>query len=78
LMVDLNASNAKLRDRAARIVATLTGLDREASFQLLEEAGGAVKTAVVMNLMKRDKLSAEELLTHCGGRLDRALQLEKA
>ena len=29
LMVDLRATNAKLRDRAARIVATLTGLDRE-------------------------------------------------
>ena len=45
LMVDVRATNAKLRDRAARIVATLTGLDRAASFALLDRAGGAVKTA---------------------------------
>ncbi|MFH0765886.1 MAG: N-acetylmuramic acid 6-phosphate etherase [Calditrichota bacterium] len=73
LMVDLRATNSKLRDRAARIVTILTGLDREASFQLLEEAGGAVKTAVVMRLTGRDRISAEEHLASCGNRLYKAL-----
>lgn len=49
LMVDLRATNAKLRDRAARIIATLTDLDRDASLQLLEKADGEVKTAIVMH-----------------------------
>lgn len=70
LMVDLRASNAKLRDRAARIVATLTGLDRPAAFALLDQAGGAVKVAVVMQRLALDRASAEERLARAGGRLN--------
>lgn len=73
LMVDLRASNAKLRDRAARIVGTLTGLGRAASFALLDQAGGVVKTAVVMQRRGVDRAQAEALLSRHGGRLDRAL-----
>jgi N-acetylmuramic acid 6-phosphate etherase len=73
LMVDVRATNAKLRDRAARIVATLTGLSREASFELLERAGGAVKTAVVMQRLGLGREAAERRLAHAKGRLDAAL-----
>lgn len=73
LMVDLRASNEKLRDRAARIVETLTGLSREASFELLTRAGGAVKTAVVMHRKTLDRTQAEEALSRGGGRLEAAL-----
>jgi N-acetylmuramic acid 6-phosphate etherase len=73
LMVDVRATNAKLRDRAARIVATLTGLSREASFELLQRAGGAVKTAVVMQRLGLDRESAERRLRDVKGRLDAAL-----
>ncbi len=73
LMVDLRATNDKLRDRAARIVATLTALDREASFALLDKAGGAVKTAVVMHRLELDRGAAEARLRGCGGRLGKAL-----
>lgn len=69
LMVDLRATNDKLRDRAARIVSTLTGLDREASFALLDGAGGAVKTAVVMHHLELDRGAAEARLGACAGRL---------
>lgn len=69
LMVDLRATNDKLRDRAARIVSTLTGLDREASFALLDQAGGAVKTAVVMHHLGLDRGQAEARLGACAGRL---------
>jgi N-acetylmuramic acid 6-phosphate etherase len=74
LMVDLRASNIKLRDRAARIVATLTDLPREQAFQWLDKAGGHVKVAIVM--IKKN-LSAEEaraLLAKTGGRLRAALE----
>jgi N-acetylmuramic acid 6-phosphate etherase len=73
LMVDLRATNAKLRDRAARIVSTLTGLPRGAAFLLLDEAGGTVKTAVVMHRFTIDRADAEARLAAVHGRLDLAL-----
>lgn len=73
LMVDLRATNDKLRDRAARIISTLTGLTREQSFALLELAGGTVKTAVVMHAHGTTREDAERKLGEAGGRLDRVL-----
>ena len=73
LMVDLRATNDKLCDRAARIIATLTGLSREASFHLLERAGGVVKTAVAMERLGIDREEAEARLQREHGRLDRVL-----
>jgi len=73
LMVDVRATNAKLRDRAARIVATLTGLSREECFELLERAGGAVKTAVVMQRLELGREAAESRLEAAAGRLGSAL-----
>lgn len=51
LMVDLNPSNIKLRDRAIRIVCEITGVDRETAKKALEEEGWAVKT-VCLKLRK--------------------------
>lgn len=62
LMVDLRATNDKLRDRAARIIAELTGLERGACFTLLDGAGGRVKVAVVMHRYSCDAACAEGLL----------------
>lgn len=45
LMVDLNPSNVKLRDRAVRIVRELTGCDAPAARAALEESGWVVKAA---------------------------------
>jgi N-acetylmuramic acid 6-phosphate etherase len=73
LMVDMRATNAKLRDRAARIVSTLTGLSRDESFALLDRAGGSVKTAVVMQRRAVDSAAAEKMLAEAGGRLERVL-----
>jgi N-acetylmuramic acid 6-phosphate etherase len=56
LMVDLRASNLKLRDRAIRIVCILTGVDRQRADCLLDRAGDHVKVAVVM---QRKSLSAD-------------------
>jgi N-acetylmuramic acid 6-phosphate etherase len=73
LMVDVRATTAKLRDRAARIVATLTGLERSASFAALERAEGSAKVAVVMERLGLDRNAAESRLTAVAGRLDRLL-----
>jgi N-acetylmuramic acid 6-phosphate etherase len=73
LMVDVRATNAKLRDRAARIVSTITGATRDEAFALLDGAGGSVKTAVVMRARGLDRAAAEARLAEAGGRLDAAL-----
>jgi N-acetylmuramic acid 6-phosphate etherase len=74
LMVDLRATNDKLRDRASRIVGTLTGLARPDALALLDRAGGRVKVAVLMHRQRVDAAEAERLLDAGGGRLDRALR----
>jgi N-acetylmuramic acid 6-phosphate etherase len=46
LMVDVQAANAKLRERAVRIVGELTGADRTAAQQALEQSDWVVKSAL--------------------------------
>jgi N-acetylmuramic acid 6-phosphate etherase len=46
LMIDLNPANVKLRDRAVRITAALTGADAGAAREALEKAGWVVRAAV--------------------------------
>ncbi|MDX2114301.1 MAG: N-acetylmuramic acid 6-phosphate etherase [Planctomycetota bacterium] len=73
LMVDLRATNDKLRDRAARIVSSLTGLERAASLELLDRARGSVKHAALMHAWRADFDNAERRLAAAGGRLRDAL-----
>lgn len=69
LMVDLRASNAKLRDRAARVISTLTSLPRTDSLELLDRAGGSAKVAVAMHLLNSGPEQALRALDRAGGRL---------
>lgn len=69
LMVDLKASNAKLWDRGARIISTLTKLDKPVAMDLLKAADGHVKSAVVMHFRKVSLPEAQKLLEAAGGRL---------
>lgn len=55
LMIDLRATNDKLRDRAARIVSAVTGVGREEALQMLDEAGGSVKGAIAMRVPTRSR-----------------------
>src|SRR6478672_8741527 len=48
LMVDVQVGSEKLKDRARRIVAVVTGLDYDASDKLLRRAHWNVKAAIVM------------------------------
>ena len=47
-MVDVRATNQKLRKRAVHIVQDITGVDEITATQKLEEAGFEVKPALVM------------------------------
>lgn len=50
LMVDVRPTNAKLIDRARRIIRTATGCDADTAATALERADGHAKTAIVMIL----------------------------
>jgi N-acetylmuramic acid 6-phosphate etherase len=69
LMVDVRPTNAKLRDRAVRIVTTLTGLPRAGAAALLESAGGDVKAAIVMYRLGMGRDDAGRRLHAVAGRL---------
>jgi N-acetylmuramic acid 6-phosphate etherase len=73
LMVDLRATNAKLRDRSRRIVSEVTGLDRRAGAGLLARAGGAVKVALVMHFRRIGRQAAQRLLERHRGVLRAAI-----
>lgn len=75
LMVDLRASNDKLWDRGARIIATLTGLDRRQSLDLLKQADGHVKAAIVMQKRTVDLSTAQKLLDTSRGQLREAMDV---
>ena len=69
LMVDLRATNQKLRDRSQRIVADLTNLPQSQSAELLNQCGGEVKTAIVAALKEVPPDEARRLLSRCHGHL---------
>jgi N-acetylmuramic acid 6-phosphate etherase len=73
LMVDLRASNQKLRDRAARIVCTLTGASRDVAMASLDQCDGHVKVAIVMIKRHVTPDDARELLDRAQGQLRTAL-----
>jgi N-acetylmuramic acid 6-phosphate etherase len=73
LMVDLRATNEKLRDRSRRIVAELTGLSEEGAQSLLGQCAGEVKTAVVSHLAGVSPDEARLRLAAAGGQLRGAL-----
>ncbi|HEY8310138.1 MAG TPA: N-acetylmuramic acid 6-phosphate etherase [Gemmatimonadaceae bacterium] len=73
LMIDMRSTNAKLADRAERIVMEVTGADRERAREQIAAAGGLVKTAIVMQMMEVDRADAERLITDHGGIIRRVL-----
>ncbi|HZZ39519.1 MAG TPA: N-acetylmuramic acid 6-phosphate etherase [Acidobacteriaceae bacterium] len=72
LMVNVQPTNVKLQDRAARIIASITGLDSAQAGELLSQAG-SVKTAVVMHQRGLSRADAEARLGTAHGRLREAL-----
>ena len=77
LMVDLTATNTKLKERSKRIVAELTGLDHAAARKLLDACGGEVKTAIVAHCREVDAAAARELLATAEGHLRQALKADE-
>ncbi|WP_351235730.1 N-acetylmuramic acid 6-phosphate etherase [Streptomyces sp. NPDC002133] len=74
LMVDVRASNEKLRARSRRIVALATGAPDDEIESALTAADGEVKTAILMLLATLDAPTAAARLQQTGGHLREALQ----
>ena len=66
-MVDLRATNNKLKDRSERIVVEVCGVAREEARKLLEAADNSVKTAIVMQKRGVSRTEAEAALARAGG-----------
>ncbi|MER5854608.1 MULTISPECIES: N-acetylmuramic acid 6-phosphate etherase [unclassified Streptomyces] len=73
LMVDVRASNDKLRARSRRIVSLATGAADEEIERALTESGGEVKNAILTLLADVDGPTAARLLEESGGHLRAAL-----
>ncbi len=73
LMVNVQATNGKLEDRARRIIAAIADVSYDEASQLLEKAG-SVRTAIVMHKRKLSRSEAEARLAAANGRLRAALE----
>ncbi|MEU6143071.1 N-acetylmuramic acid 6-phosphate etherase [Streptomyces sp. NPDC047081] len=73
LMVDVRASNEKLRARSRRIVALATGASDEDIERALAATDGEVKNAILTILADIDGPTAARLLEESGGHLRAAL-----
>ncbi|MDX8431946.1 N-acetylmuramic acid 6-phosphate etherase [Mesorhizobium abyssinicae] len=74
-MVNLTADNIKLRDRAIRIVAAISGRGRDDAARLLEQSGGVVKTAILLAAGAANADTAEKILEGTGRKLRPALSV---
>ena len=75
LMVDMKATNFKLKDRALRIVISATGCDRQSADDVLQKADGQTKLAILMQLRSISADEARQRLGSTGGNLRAALNL---
>ena len=73
LMVDVQPTNAKLRERAVRIVQEATGVAEDEARAALIDANDEVKTAIVGILLGVEVAAARERLAKSGGVVRRAL-----
>jgi N-acetylmuramic acid 6-phosphate etherase len=74
LMVDLRATNNKLKDRSERILMEVCEIGREDARKLLDDADGVVKTAIVMHFLKTSRADADRALERAGGVIRRVVE----
>ncbi|PLR69302.1 N-acetylmuramic acid 6-phosphate etherase [Bacillus sp. UMB0893] len=75
LMVDVNVSNYKLKERAVSIIQTVTGAEYELAKETLDKARLKVKPAIVMIKAQIALEQAEELLNRADGDVRKAIAL---
>jgi N-acetylmuramic acid 6-phosphate etherase len=73
LMVNVQPTNRKLRERAKAIISRVTGAAGEEAAALLDAAGGNVKAAIVMQRLGVSREEAERRLAACGWQVAEAI-----
>ena len=76
VMIDVQPTNAKLVDRACRIISETTSVTTEEALAYLKQADNKVDLAIIMAKTKKDKNAAGKLLTRYHGNVSRVLQGE--
>ncbi len=74
-MVDVQATNTKLQDRAIRMLTALTGLSYPSATALLDKCEGELKTAILAHSLQIEVEAAREKLGLTNGHLRKALLL---
>lgn len=74
MMIDLQMTNLKLKERAKRVVMTITGVGYEEAADYLEKADGHVKTALVMIKAKVSREEARRRLHRSDGFVRAAIE----
>ena len=77
LMVDVQATNLKLKARAVGIVRQVTGASRERAEEALAQSGSSAKIAIVVVQTGATPDEARQRLARAGGFLRRALSDDK-
>lgn len=77
MMIDLQMTNEKLKERAKKIVMTITDLSYDDAATLLDKADYHVKTALVMELASVDSAGARERLSQASGFVKPAIKGEQ-
>jgi N-acetylmuramic acid 6-phosphate etherase len=75
LMIDVQPTNSKLRDRAVHIVETVCSVPKDQAQDLLAQNDWHVKSAIVARLARVSPDTARELLARAGGSVRRALTI---
>jgi N-acetylmuramic acid 6-phosphate etherase len=78
LMVDVQATNEKLRRRAVRLVEQAAEVETAAAESALAQAGGEVKTAIALLRLAVPADEARERLIHADGYLRRVIDADRA
>lgn len=73
LMVSVQATNLKLKERVKRIIMEITGASYEEAEQLADQADGDAKTAIIMKLTGSSREEATRLLNVTNGRIREAI-----
>ena len=72
-MVDVQATNAKLQNRAIRMLVDLTGLSKPSALELLDKCEGELKTAILVHSLRIEVGLARRKLALTNGHLRKAL-----
>lgn len=74
LMIGVQPTNEKLRERATRIIETIAEVSTEVAARTLDEAQGDVRVAIVIAKTGEPPEESKRILDHAGGSLRRALK----